>query len=76
MTIPDSVAAPPAVAVDLTLLVEPMKEKHPKIFLFRTDSPWLKRINYFGKSFALVNALIITIVISIVTMIILLMVIL
>jgi len=76
VTIPDSVSAPPVVAVDLTLLVEPMKEKHPKIFLFRNDSPWLQRINYFGKSFALVNALIITIVISVITMIILLIVIL
>lgn len=76
VTIPDSVTAPPVVAVDLTLLVEPMKEKHPKIFLFRNDSPWLQRINYFGKSFALVNALIITIVISVITMIILLIVIL
>ena len=75
-TIPDTVSAPPVVAVESTPLVEPMKEQHPKIFLFRNDSPWLKRINYFGKSFALVNALIITIVISVVTMIILLIVIL
>jgi hypothetical protein len=74
--IPDTISAPPVVAVESTPLVEPMKEQHPKIFLFRNDSPWLKRINYFGKSFALVNALIITIVISVVTMIILLIVIL
>ena len=39
-------------------------------------APWLKRINYFGKSFALVNALIITIMFSIATMIIMLVVIL
>jgi hypothetical protein len=64
------------VAVESAPLVEPMEEQHPKIFLFRNDSPWLKRINYFGKSFALVNALITTIVISVVTMIILLFVIL
>jgi len=75
-TIPDTVFAPAVVAVESAPLVEPMEEQHPKIFLFRNDSPWLKRINYFGKSFALVNALIITIVISVVTMIILLIVIL
>ena len=75
-TFPDTISAPAEVAVESTPLVEPMEEQHPKIFLFRNDSPWLKRINYFGKSFALVNALIITIVISVVTMIILLIVIL
>jgi len=75
-TIPDTVFAPAVVAVESAPLVEPMEEQHPKIFLFRNDSPWLKRINYFGKSFALVNALITTIVISVVTMIILLFVIL
>jgi len=75
-TIPDTVFAPAVVAVESAPLVEPMEEQHPKIFLFRNDSPWLKRINYFGKSFALVNALITTIVISVVTMIILLIVIL
>lgn len=72
----DSVSAPPPVAAEPEPLVEPIEELQPKIFLFRNDSPWLKRINYFGKSFALVNALIITIVISVATMIILLIVIL
>ena len=76
VTFPDTISAPAVVAVELTPLVEPMEEQNPKIFLFRNSSPWLKRINYFGKSFALVNALIITIVISVVTMIILLIVIL
>jgi HEAT repeat protein len=57
-------------------LVEPIAVKPPKFFLLNSESPWLERINYFGKSFALVNALIITIFISFVTMIILLMVIL
>ena len=47
-----------------------------KIFFMKGDSPWLKRINYFGKSFAFVNALILTIVFSIATMIVLLTVIL
>ncbi len=54
---------------------QPVIEK-PRFFILNFESPWLKRINYFGKSFALVNALIITIMISIGTMIILLMVIL
>jgi hypothetical protein len=45
-------------------------------FLLKGDSPWLARYNYFGKSVALVNALIFTIIASIVTMIALLIVIL
>lgn len=57
-------------------LVKQIEEPVHKIFLFKSDSPWLKKINYFGKSFALVNALIVTIIISLVTMIILLFVIL
>jgi hypothetical protein len=40
------------------------------------QNPWLWQVNYFGKSFKLVNALIVTIVISTVTMIILLIIIL
>jgi len=36
------------------------------------NSPWLKRITYFGKSLALINALIVTIVICIISMILLL----
>ena len=47
-----------------------------KGFIFKGNSPWLKRIKYFGESFALVNALIISILISISTMIILLVLIL
>lgn len=57
-------------------IVKPIEEPARKLFLFNNNSLWLKRINYFGKSFALVNALIVTIIISIATMIILLMVIL
>jgi len=40
------------------------------------QNPWLWQVNYFGKSFKLVNALIVTIVISTVSMIILLIIIL
>jgi hypothetical protein len=46
------------------------------LFFLRGDSPWLSRFNYFGKSVALVNALIITIIASMATMLILLLVIL
>jgi hypothetical protein len=47
-----------------------------KIFLIKGDSPWLKRINYFNKSVAFVNILIVTIVISVTIMFILLFIIL
>ncbi|MDX9948524.1 MAG: HEAT repeat domain-containing protein [Bacteroidales bacterium] len=69
------VAVPPVIEIEAPA-VEPIVQKPPKFFLLNSESPWLKRINYFGKSFALVNALLITIFISFVTMIILLMVIL
>lgn len=46
------------------------------LFFLSGDSPWLSRFNYFGKSVALVNALIITIIASFATMLILLLVIL
>ena len=47
-----------------------------ELIYFKGNSPWLKRIKYFGESFALVNALIITILFSIFTMITLLIIIL
>ncbi|MBN2861855.1 MAG: SPOR domain-containing protein, partial [Bacteroidales bacterium] len=46
------------------------------IIFLNDENPWLKRIDYFGKSIAFVNALIITITVSIATMLILLMIIL
>jgi len=72
----DTVIAPPLVATVPAPALKPIEEPRRKFFLLNNESPWLKRINYFGKSFALVNALIISIFISIVTMIILLLVIL
>jgi len=39
-----------------------------KILFVKGDSPWLQRIRYFGKSFTLVNALIVTIIFSITSM--------
>jgi hypothetical protein len=71
----DSVSTLPPLTVSIPV-VRQIEEPKPKLFMFKIDSPWLKRINYFGKSFALVNALIITIMISVTTMIILLMIIL
>jgi hypothetical protein len=50
--------------------------RHGDIIFFDANSPWLKRIKYFGESFMFVNALIITILISICSMITLLVVIL
>jgi len=46
------------------------------LFFLKGDSPWLKRYNYFGKSVALVNALLIAIIFSFASMLILLVVIL
>ena len=52
------------------------KKSIHNLFFLKGDSPWLKRYNYFGKSVALVNALIIAIIASFATMLILLVVIL
>ncbi len=52
------------------------KRRFTNLFLLKGENPWLNRFNYFGKSIALVNALIFTIIASFVTMIILLVVIL
>ncbi|MDX9726084.1 MAG: HEAT repeat domain-containing protein [Bacteroidales bacterium] len=74
-TIPGVLMSAPQVEMEPSV-TEITEMPKPKFFLLNSDSPWLQRINYFGKSFALVNALIITIMVSILTMIILLMVIL
>ena len=63
-------------AVQSTGLREGVSEAAGKIIFVNGDSPWLKRIKYFGKSFTLVNALIMLILLSISSMIILLVVIL
>lgn len=71
----DTLIAPVAIA-DTSGVIHQTQEVVHKYLLFNSNSPWLKRINYFGKSFALVNALIITIMLSIAAMIIMLVVIL
>lgn len=52
--------------------VKPMKRSMRNMFFLKGDSPWMNRYNYFGKSVALVNALIFTIIGSFVSMIVLL----
>jgi hypothetical protein len=55
---------------------QPAKPGIRNLWFLTGDSPWLRNYNYFGKSVALVNALIITIIASFATMLILLLVIL
>jgi hypothetical protein len=50
--------------------------KVSKVFFIKGNSPWLQRINYFGKSLVFINTLIAAIVFSISTMLILLIIIL
>ena len=72
----DTMNVPASAAADTSTLVKQTKEAVRRYFLINSNSLWLKRINYFGKSFALVNALIITIILSIATMFIMLFIIL
>ncbi len=53
-----------------------VKRNFRNMFFMKGESPWLNRFSYFGKSVALVNALIFTIIGSFITMIVLLVVIL
>jgi hypothetical protein len=52
--------------------IEPVKRRFSNMFFLQGDNPWLNRYSYFGKSVALVNALIFTIIGSFISMIILL----
>jgi hypothetical protein len=51
--------------------IEPVKRSFSNMFFLQGDNPWLNRYSYFGKSVALVNALIFTIIGSFISMIIL-----
>ncbi len=83
---PDKLQAESASASDSTIIAELTSVENPyaeseqappgDIIFLDENNPWLKRINYFGKSIAFVNSLIITIIISIASMLILLVVIL
>jgi len=58
-------------------VTQPTKwQKFKNTFVLKGDSPWLTRYDYFGKSVALVNALIIAIIASFASMLVLLIVIL
>ncbi|MHC1732465.1 MAG: SPOR domain-containing protein [Bacteroidales bacterium] len=65
-----------SIAGELSVAQPSKWQKFKNIFVLKGDSPWLARYNYFGKSVALVNALIITIIASFASMLILLLVIL
>jgi HEAT repeat protein len=65
-----------SVAYDTLSIVDKAKTHINRIFILNGDSPWLRRINYFGRSFAFINALILTIMACICTLVILLAVIL
>jgi SPOR domain len=85
-TVPAAQAAEPAPREDVipevmeqasgNTEVNPEKRNVRNFFLLFGDSPWLKQYNYFGKSVALVNALIYTIIGSFFSMLVLLVVIL
>lgn len=64
------------VSLRSTDIKDEVKSIASRVFFLKEDSTWLRRIKYFGKSVAFVNALIVTIVFSIASMIILLIVIL
>jgi HEAT repeat protein len=79
LTGPDNVVAgPETIAVDEAQTNEVpsratlTKRTLSNFFSLRGNSPWLEKYNYFGKSVALVNALIFIILASFVTMVILL----
>jgi hypothetical protein len=59
-----------------TAETQPAERNIRNLWFLTGNSPWLRNYNYFGKSVALVNALIITIIASFATMLILLLVIL
>jgi HEAT repeat protein len=65
-----------AVVADTAKTTEAAAGDSTNVLFLNEDNPWLKRISYFGKSLAFINALIITITICISTMLILLLIIL
>lgn len=57
---------------DTTNISDRTKTGIDKLFILNGNSPWLKRINYFGRSIAFINALIVSILVCIITLVILL----
>ncbi len=76
LALQDSTSPVSDASVDTSAVAAKSKGPLGKLFILNVKSPWLERINYFGKSFAFVNVLIITIILCIAMMIILLAVIL
>jgi hypothetical protein len=74
--IPDSTGAVAIIPQKTNNVAEATLNEPADGLIIGGNSPWLKRITYFGKSLALINALVITILICIVSMILLLIVIL
>ena len=73
---PDSLSRADLLQADTTENSKNASDFVNRVLFLRGESPWLQKINYRGKSIALVNLLIITILFSIATMISLLIVIL
>jgi len=73
---PDTIMVAIPATVEISVQMPEEKRRFTNLFMLKGENPWLNRFNYFGKSIALVNALIFTIIASFVTMIILLVVIL
>ncbi len=69
---PDTLIMVPVVSSGKTAESEELNKVLAGNLILGDNSPWLKRITYFGKSLALVNALIITIIFCLVSMILLL----
>ena len=65
-----------AAVSDTSLAADTATGKEVNVLFLDENNPWLKRISYFGKSLAFINALIITIIICISSMLILLLIIL
>jgi len=69
---PDTIAVAEASANEVPPRETLTRRTLSNFFSLRGNSPWLERYNYFGKSVALVNALIFIILASFVTMVVLL----
>jgi hypothetical protein len=64
------------IASDPATVKEQNTNEAGNLLIIGGDSPWLRRVKYFGRSIVFINALIVTITVSIATMLILLVIIL
>jgi hypothetical protein len=72
VTAPDTIAVAEVITYEVPLQKTQTKRTLSNFFSLRGNSPWLIKYDYFGKSVALVNALIFIILASFVTMVLLL----